>query len=92
VVLDRNVFRPNLGTPLAISFKAPEDGYVTVRIFDVAGENVREPYQANVAAGTWIQAHWDGTNDAGEKVAAGIYVISVKGAGLRSLKKVVLLK
>jgi hypothetical protein len=92
LVLDRNIFRPESGLPLAINFKPESAGRVTVRIFNVAGESVRMPFQGDVAAGAWIQANWDGSNDFGEKVAAGIYVISVKGGGIKSLKKVVLLK
>jgi flagellar hook assembly protein FlgD len=93
MVLDRNIFRPNQGgAPMAINFKPPQDGHVTVRIFDLEGERVRQPFEADVAAGAWIQAHWDGTNDQGQKAAAGIYFISVQGAGIHSLKKVILLK
>jgi len=93
MVLDRNIFRPGKGgPPMAINFKPPQDGHVTVRIFNLAGENVRKPYEADVAAGAWIQAHWDGTNAQGERVAAGMYFISVQGAGIHSLKKVILLK
>jgi hypothetical protein len=91
-VLDRNVFRPLTGRPLAISFKAPGDGFVTVRVFNVYGEKVREPYAQTLRAGQWVQATWDGRNAEGQGVGAGIYIVSVQGAGLRSLLKVVLIK
>jgi hypothetical protein len=91
-VLDRNIFRPGRGNPLQISFRALEDGRVTVRIFNIAGEKVITPFDAEIKAGLWFQAHWDGANDQGEPVGSGVYIISVQGAGIRSLKKVVLLK
>lgn len=91
-VLDQNVFKPEQGRPLVVSFKAPAEGWVTVRVFNVAGESVRTPFQADVAAGQWFQARWNGENDAGERVAAGVYIVSVRGAGIQSLRKVVLLK
>ena len=74
-----------------LSFRA-EPGRVTVKIFNVAGELVRTPFEAEVAAGLWFQAQWRGENDGGEKVAAGVYVVSVRGGGIQSLRKVILLK
>lgn len=91
-MLDQNVFRPGQGRPLAISFKALEPGRVTVKVFNTAGERVRTPFDADVAEGLWFQAQWNGENDLGERVAAGVYIVSVRGAGIRSLRKVVLLK
>jgi hypothetical protein len=91
-VLDQNVFRPGRGRPLIISMKAPEPGHVTVKIYDVAGELVRTPFDAEVSAGLWFQATWQGENDFGEKVASGVYIVSVRGGGIRSIRKVVLLK
>lgn len=91
-VLDQNVFRPGHGRPLQVNFKAPEAGRVTVKIYNVAGELVRKPFDADVSAGLWFQALWRGENDEGEMVAAGVYVVSVRGAGIESLRKVVLLK
>jgi hypothetical protein len=91
-VLDRNIFRPGQGVPLAITFKAPEAGRVTVHVFNVAGEKVRAPFESDVPADQWINAAWDGTNDAGEKVGSGVYFVSIQGAGIKRVMKVVLLK
>lgn len=91
-VLNSNLFRPGQGSPLVLSFKAPEAGRVTVHVFNVAGERVRQPFEAEVQAGLWFQAHWDGRNEEGESCGAGVYVVSVQGAGLKVLRKVVLLK
>jgi flagellar hook assembly protein FlgD len=91
-VLDRNIFRPNLGQPLVISLKAAVDGRVTVKVFNIAGELVRPVFEADVLAGLWFQATWDGRNADGEKVASGIYLVSVKGGGIQSIRKVVVLK
>lgn len=72
--------------------KASESGRVTVKIFNLAGEQVRKPFDADVTANTWFQCAWKGDNEAGETVAAGVYVVSIQGAGIRSLRKVVVLK
>jgi hypothetical protein len=91
-VLDQNVFRPGQGKPLQIAFRAEEDGRVSVRIFNVAGEKIVAPFEADIKKGLWFQAAWNGTNSDGQAVGAGVYIISIQGAGIRSLKKVVLLK
>jgi hypothetical protein len=91
-VLDKNIFRPGQGQPLQISFRAPVDGHVTVKIFDLAGELVRTPFDADVQSGLWFQANWAGKNDQDESVASGIYIVSVRGGGINSIRKVVLLK
>jgi hypothetical protein len=92
LVLDRNVFRPGLGQPLHIGIKAPQSGRVRVHVFNLAGEKVRSPFEADVPADVTVDALWDGLNDFGEPCGSGVYLISVQGAGIHSLKKVVLLK
>jgi hypothetical protein len=92
VVTNRNVFHPLQGESCTISIKAPQDGQLTVRVFDISGELVRPVFDASVRAGLWFLATWDGKNGNGEMVSSGIYFISVRGAGIRTIKKVVVLK
>jgi hypothetical protein len=87
-----NVFKPALGGSLDIGVKALADGKMTVRIFDVAGEAVRVVAFADVRAGLLYAFKWNGRNEDGETVAAGLYVISVQGGGVNRLRKVVVLK
>jgi hypothetical protein len=91
-VLDRNIWHPERGELLHIGIKAPQPGRVVVNVFNVAGEKVRRPFEAEVPAGITVDAVWDGKNEYGEPCAAGLYVVSVQGAGISSLKKVVLIK
>ena len=91
-MLDRNVFRPENGPPLKIAFKAVEDGRVTAKVFNLAGELVEPVFDADVFAGVWFQATWDGRNRDNETVASGVYFVSIKGGGLKSMRKVVVLK
>ena len=90
--LGSNVFRPDQGKPLTIGFKAKGDGWVTVRIFNVAGELVQPVAEMDAHEGVIYAASWDGLNLAGQRVSSGIYFVSIKGAGIRSIRKVVLLK
>lgn len=87
-----NVFKPALGGTLDIGVKALADGPMTVRIFNVAGEAVRQVAFMDVRAGLLYAFKWDGRNEDGETVAAGLYVVSVQGGGVTRLRKVVVLK
>jgi hypothetical protein len=91
-VLSQNVFHPGGGQPLRIGIKAPEDGRVVVNVFNMAGEKVRRPFEAEVPAGQTMEAVWDGTNEFGEPCGSGVYLVSIKGAGIRRVLKVILLK
>lgn len=91
-VTDKNVFKPGQGGGVTISFKAPEDGHVTVKVYNIAGALVRPIFEADIQQGLWFQANWDGQNGSGDTVASGVYFISVRGAGIRTIRKVVLLK
>lgn len=91
-MLDQNVFRPDKGRPLRIGIKSPQGGRVTVRVFNVAGEKVRAPFEADVPKDLTVEAVWDGRNEAGELCGSGVYIISVKGAGISRSLKLVLLK
>jgi hypothetical protein len=90
--LSQNVFKPGAGKPLDINVKALADGRLTVRIFNVAGEAVRGVADMDVRSGLLYSLQWDGQNEDGQTVSAGLYVISVQGAGASRLRKVVVLK
>lgn len=92
VVISHNVFKPEQGGVLTISMKAAESGRVSVRCYDINGDLVRPLIETDVQAGLWFQAQWDGRNANGEMVASGVYFCSVKGAGIRTIKKVIVLK
>jgi len=92
VVLSVNVVKPEQGGKVDISFKAPEAGRVTVKVFNLAAELVRPVFEADVQAGIWYLATWDGKNEGGSVVGSGVYFISVKGAGVKMIRKVVILR
>lgn len=87
-----NVFRPDQGGKLDLSFKPDTDDHVTVHIFNVAGELVRPLLEMDVRAGVLYAAQWDGRNGDGSTVASGLYIISVHGKSIRTTKKVVVIK
>ena len=90
--MSRNVFKPAQGGSLDIGFKADGDERITVRVFNLAGEMVRPVAEMDVKSGVLYGLKWDGRNESGEMVASGVYVVSVKGANTRIVRKVVVLK
>ena len=66
----------------AVQAALPGDGTVDVRIFDVLGRLVRTKYLGYVLRGT-LRFSWDGRDDAGRTVAAGLYFFAIDQNGLR---------
>jgi cytoskeletal protein CcmA (bactofilin family) len=64
-----NPFNPST----RISFDLPRSGIVKLKIYDVLGSNVRTLVNKNMSAGQH-EVFWNGHNQAGEQVTAGIYV------------------
>ena len=68
----------------------PAAGALRVTIHDVAGRTV-----ATLADGPFDAGHhvvtWDGTNDRGDRLAAGIYFMLGDAAGQQVARKLVLL-
>jgi len=86
------LFYPGNGASLGLSFKAKDDDHVTIRIFNIAGELVRPLLEMDARAGVLYAASWDGKNGDGDTVASGLYVVSVYGKSVHTLKKVVVIK
>jgi len=83
-----NPFNPST----EIRFGLPEDGPVTLRVFDVGGRLVRtlaaeRPYAAGVHA-----VRWDGLDEAGRPASSGVYLYALEAADARLTGKAVLLK
>jgi flagellar hook assembly protein FlgD len=77
--------------PTTIDFTLPTSGVVSAQILDVSGRVVRELFN-----GTRSSAHagpfsltWDGRDDAGRRVASGVYVARVDGPLGMSTSRVV---
>lgn len=66
-------------------------GQVSLRIYDVSGRRVRTLVDGRVAPGRRRIA-WDGTSDAGQVVASGVYYAVLSAHGRQFTRKMVLLK
>jgi hypothetical protein len=88
-------FAPAMPNPVRsqtrLHFELPSAGGVEVALYDVAGRLVRSLVSGPVAAG----AHdvvWDGRDDAGQRVASGVYLARVKSPGASLTRRVVVLE
>lgn len=82
-----NPFNPRT----TVSLTAVRDGALTVDIVTMDGRRVRRLWDAAVSAGTW-RADWDGRDDHGRAVAAGVYLVAARGAGAPACVRVALVR
>lgn len=90
--LSTNVFNPLRGGQLGIGFVPTADEHMTVKVFNLKGELVKEVADLQVSQGQVCSATWDGRNLGGDIVASGVYIISFYGPATRVTKKVIVLK
>ncbi len=90
-VLSQNV--PNPFNPsTTINYQVPNGGAdVSIRIYDVAGRLVRTLVDEHRPAGTHAVA-WDGRNQAGTRVASGVYIYRMTAGSFSDARRMVLLK
>ncbi len=63
-----------------LDFTLPEAGRVSVRLFDASGRLVRELLEGDLPAGA-ASLRWDGRDDRGDLLPAGVYFSRVELAG-----------
>lgn len=80
------------GTIIRYSVPARFAGAVSVTIYDVAGQKVRSIALGNPAADTYHYVAWDGRNDAGNKVASGVYLGVLKVGDHKKVWKMAVIK
>ena len=76
---------------LRLAIEVPERaGHVTLAVFDVSGRRLRSLVDGALAAGRYAFA-WDGRSDEGGRVAPGVYVARLSGAGRTFTRRVTFL-
>lgn len=88
--------RPNpFGPSTTISYTVSARGRVMLRVFDLSGRVVRTLVDSAVDVGE-RRVVWDGTTDAGERAASGVYFVRLetRGAGgpFTAARKLVMLR
>ena len=87
-VLDRNVFEPERQAPLTIEFVLETAERVRLEVLDIAGDRVTRLADELFQVGT-NQVAWNGTDNNGQRVGSGVYIITLRTARLACWKKVI---
>ena len=84
-----NPFNPETWIP----YQLKEESQVEIRIFTLTGQLVRTLDLGRKPADFYTSkdkaAYWDGRNEAGERVASGVYFYSIKAGDLTAKRKMV---
>lgn len=87
-----NPFNPETWIPYHLSKSAN----VTLAIYNVKGEMVRQLALGHKAAGSYLSRnraiHWDGKNQSGEKVATGVYFYRFTAGDFSATRKMLIIK
>ena len=85
-------FVPNPFNPLVtISFNVGRTGSIEVNIYDLAGRCVSTLASGEFKTGEYFR-QWDGRDNSGSNLPAGVYLVRIKGATTVDSKKITLLK
>ena len=82
-----NPFNPSTN----ISYDLPENSFVSISIFDMMGRTIKEHLFEKVSAGRH-SINWNGLDNNGSSVSAGVYFYSVRTKNNFETKKMILLK
>lgn len=83
-----NPFNPST----SVQFSVPKDGIVTLKVYDMLGQEVATLFNGNAKRGTYT-LNWNGTDNNGNIVSSGSYIyrINANGEFIQS-KKMIYLK
>jgi hypothetical protein len=76
------------GGPAVLRMTLPARGHVEVTVHDAAGRRLRTLANGSFPAGP-TRLRWDGRDDGGKRVAAGVYFVSAKTGSGSATRKVV---
>lgn len=83
---------PSAG-PVTIRFAPPSSGPVMLRVYDVAGREIRTIEDAAFSsAGGIASLEWDGRDRAARRAAPGVYFVRVETADRTMTRKIVILR
>lgn len=82
-----NPFNPST----IIRYDLPKAAQVVLRIYDLAGHEIRTLVNSKQAAGRKF-SHWNGQNDRGQPVSSGVYIYQLQAGDYVVSKKMLLVK
>jgi len=85
-----NKFRPLSGESALLQYSLALPGHLSIRIYSRQGTLVKS-FELNAGGGDG-EERWDGRDERGATVGAGIYAVAFQGVGLNKVAKVVVIK
>ena len=88
-----NPFNPTINIPFGLPFETD----VSIDIYNIMGQRVRRLQSENIRAG-FHTVHWNSTNNSGQRVPSGLYIVQMKANSTDGMKsfsksqKIILLK
>jgi flagellar hook assembly protein FlgD len=73
-------------------FCSTQNGRAILKIYNSAGELIRELFNSFISPGAQYQSTWDGKNKSGEPVASGVYLIHLTLPDSTRLAKVAVIR
>ena len=100
LIPQENALLPNYPNPFNpetwIPYHLAKDADVTLTIYDMNGQVVRQFALGHQAAGRYQSrsraVHWDGRNEFGEEVASGVYFYHLSARGYSATRKMLIAK
>ena len=86
-----NPFNPGIHTQSTIKYAIPSNGHVEVAIHNIKGQKVKTLVNENQTKGAQ-SVNWNGRDNAGNKVASGVYFYKVKHNNQVKMDKMIILK
>jgi len=74
-----------------LKYDLPKDSFVTLMIYDILGKPIKNLIKQNDYSG-FKSIQWDGTNNQGNPVSAGVYLYTIEVGKVRDIKKMIFLK
>ena len=82
-----NPFNSETTIPYAVGTQGP----VTVRLYDISGQLIRELVNQVHAAGQY-RVSWDGRDSGGSAASSGVYLVRLASGSYNETKKIMLMK
>ncbi|MDO9391531.1 MAG: choice-of-anchor J domain-containing protein [bacterium] len=74
-----------------IKFSLPQAGQVKLEVYNIAGQRVKTLVNGSLGAG-YHQITWNGRNEAGQRVANGVYMYRMNSGSFTATKKLLMVK
>ncbi len=91
MVLDRNVYKPELEDYVDIRFKLGYQRLARLDVYDVSGRHITKLTE-DIYNGGWNSWLWNGMLENGSKAGSGVYLITLQSGDFKDWKKLIIVR